>query len=850
MKTWFRRVWHLINRRRFERELVDEMREHRAAMNDPSDFGDTHRLLERSRDAWGWNWLDDAAQDLSVGVRALVRSPSYAVTATLILAFGIGLNLTLYRLASVALLRPPAIDSPGSMARFYRQEPHGSSSSLPYPLTQFVKDHNSALSAVLVESSSTVAWGADADEEIELSLVSTNWFHELGYAALHGRVFSDDLDGRADSAPVALLGYHFWRTRLGGDPAVVGSTVMVERRPFTVIGITPERLPGLDFDVPAVYVPITQRGHLYPASTLLTAWDQDSVAMYGRLRPGFNRVTARESLRAIMRAAAEQRPEIRDDEWLEPHMGSVNFMDDRDRAGAWAVLALLAGLTALVLVVAAANLGNLVLSRATGRVREFGVRMALGARRGRIVRQLVMESVPLALAGVVGSIVFSGWIVHTIVAVTQIPPYLDFGVDTRTVLASVALAAVALLAIGVLPAWKVAQQELTDALKDGGHGVSRVLDRAFLRRILLAAQVAGSCLLLVVAGLMVRGIQRVVRSDLGFDYAQAAVLSMPLGRYGITGDAVIPYWYGVKDRVLSNPEVESAAIVTAPPLGGRVYERAFTDAPKLEALQQSIDPEYFALMRIPLLAGRVFQRGDDRVVIVSRRLAQEMYGSLDVLGRGFPRTQPTDTIIGVAADAHTIKVNATNVAELYRPLRPEDFGLVYLVVRARADPARLVPVLREAAAQDPRVIPAVRLMRNDFDRRVRGSRVAGAVAAAIGGLTLLLACLGIFGVVSYGVALRTKEIGIRSALGADRGVLLRAILTQVLGPVAAGVAAGVAAAVPAALALSGDPFYLQLVDPQVFLAALTIFLCAAFIAAAWPALRALDRNVVDALRHP
>lgn len=850
MSTWFRRVWHLLNRRRRERELLAEMQDHRATMSDPARFGDLHRLIERSRDAWGWNWLDDAAQDLSVGLRGLVRAPSFAITAALILTFGIGLNLTLYQMAWVGMVRPPAVAAPETLARFYHRDPRWTSTSVPYPLAPFVKAHSSALSAVLVETGSTVAWGPGAEEEIELSLVSTNWFDELGYGAHLGRVFSDEVDGRADAAPVAVLGYHFWRNRLGAEPSVVGSVVHVDRRPLTVVGVAPPAFPGLDFDVPDVYVPVTQREHLYPASPMLRAWDTASVALYGRLHPGETRASARESLRATMQAAAAERPEVQPDAWLEPHMGSVNFMDDADRAGAWAALGLLTALTTLVLAVAAANLGNLVLSRATGRVRELGVRMALGARHGRIVRQLVVETLPVAVLGAMGSVIFTASVARTIATTTQLPAYLDFSPDWRTAVVSLLLAGVALVVVAVLPAWKVAQQALVDAIKDGGHGVSRVLDRALMRRVLLAAQVAGSCLLLVVAGLMVRGIQRIVRADVGFEYAQAAVLSMPLGRYGISGDAAAPYWSDVKARALAHPEVAAAAIVTAAPLGGRVYEMAYGDTPGLETLQQSVDSDYFTVMRIPLISGRAFQRGDTGVVIVSRRLALEMYGTVEVLGRGFPRSRPEDTIIGVAADAHTIKVTATNVAELYRPLVAEDFSLVFLIARGRSDPARLLPVLREAARQDPRVIPAVRLMRDDFDRRVRGSRVAGAVASGIGAATLLLACLGIFGVVSYGVALRTREIGIRTALGADRRRLLQAIVRQVSWPVAAGMAAGVAAAIPVGLALSADPFYLTLGDPLAFAVALSVFAAAALVAALWPAARATRGNPIDALRQP
>ncbi len=260
-------------------------------------------------------------------------------------------------------------------------------------------------------------------------------------------------------------------------------------------------------------------------------------------------------------------------------MAADNFMRPRERREIFAVASLVASLTGLVLIVAAANLGNLVMSRATGRVRELGVRMALGARRSRIVRQLVVESIPIVLLGTLGSLAFASIASTAIAGLVSLPPYLDFSIDWRAIGLAIALAALALLVVGVLPAWKVAQQHLIDAIRDGGQHVSRVLDRAFVRRAMVTAQVAGSCLLLIVAGMMTRSVQRVLQSDLGFDYESAAVLEMPLGRYGITGDDARGYWYAVKERVKANPEVEDAAIVTSPPLGGRVFETIYDDLP-------------------------------------------------------------------------------------------------------------------------------------------------------------------------------------------------------------------------------------------------------------------------------
>ena len=620
---------------------------------------------------------------------------------------------------------------------------------------------------------------------------------------------------------------------------------------MTIVGVAPAALPGIDYNVPDIFIPIAQREYFYPQSALLRAWDGDGngVDMYGRLRAGVSPAAAREALRSTMQAMAAERAEVKSDEWLEPLLARHNFMRPSERYAILAVVSLIGSLTGLVLIVAAANLGNLVMSRATGRVRELGVRMALGARRSRIVRQLVIEAVPLVAMGVAGSLLFASEAATLVAAFTELPPYFDFGVEWRTVAIALALGGLSLLVVAVLPAWKVAQQHLIDAIKDGGQHVTRMLDRALMRRVMVAAQVAGSCLLLVVAGMMVRSVQRAMQSSLGFDYQRAAVLSMPLDRHGVSGDAARSYWYAVKDRVRAHPEVEDAAIVTAAPLGGRVNETNYNATPGIRTIWQSVDPEYFATMRIPLLSGRVFGAGEQKTAIVSRRLALAMYGTLDVLGREFPKGDSEATIIGVAGDAHSIKVEANDVAELYLPLKPEDFSFVYLVARARTDADRLPPVLREAASLDPRVIPTAKAMHEDFDQRMLGPRLASMIAAGIGVLTLALACLGIFGVVSYGVALRTKEIGIRVALGARQPALLQSIVRQVLTPVVIGAGIGLIVAIPAGMALRGEPFYLENGDPIAFASALAVFAGAGALAALWPAYLVLRRNPVDALRH-
>ena len=852
MGSFFRRVWYLVNRRRHERELVAEMHEHRGLMHDPAKFGDTHRFVEQSRDAWGWNWLDDATQDLKLGVRGLMRAPAFAITGVLILTFGIGLNLTLFQFVNVTLLKPPAITNPETLARFTRRAPGDSSGTIAYQVTQAVARETTVLSAVLIDALAPMMWGDDM-LSVSASFVSPNWFSELGGTMAEGRAFSPTIDGAA-SGTVAVVNHQFWRHTLGSDPAIVGSTVKINRIPVTVIGITAREFTGLELDQPAVFLVMEQREHFYPESQFLRAWDSDNTHMYGRLKEGISPAAARESLRALMRRLHEQRPnDIRDNEWLEPAMGSVNFMTPSQRAVLLSRVAMVASLTTLVLIVAAANIGNLVLSRATGRSRELGVRVALGARRSRIVRQLMIETLPLALLGAVGGLVFANWTAATIAAFGSMPDNVSFSPDWLTLTVGLAMTVIALAVIGAVPAWKVSRQELITAIKDGGHQMSVSLDRARLRRLLMGAQVSGSCLILVLSAMMMRTLQRMVLDDLGFEYEQAATLQPSLNRYGVKSPDAIAYWRSVQERVDRHPETAVTALALAPPLGSRLLENTFAnDAPGLEVVTNRIAPTYFDVMSIPLLAGRTFTAADDpkTAVIVSRIVAMEMYGRLEVLGQGFPPSKPAATIVGVVGDAHAIRLGVVRTSELYRPLLDDDYAQAVMIARARGDAAVLAPVLREAAAIDPRVLPSVGLLRDAFQRRIVGARIVGAIALSTGILTLLIAGLGIFGVVSYSASLRIKEYGIHLALGAERTAVIRLVVRHIVWPIAIGTALGVAAAGPISVALRGGPIQLQGADPVAYGVGLLVFVLAAMTAALLPARCVLNSDPIQSLRHP
>lgn len=844
----WRRIWYLVNRGRLERELAEEMAAHRESMEDRRRFGNPLTLREASRDAWGWGWLDRGWQDLRDGIRVLRRAPGFAMSAWLILTVGIGLNLTFFHLLNVTALQAPAIRDSDTLVRFSRQGPSFFSSGLPYPATRFIRQHNEVLSAVLTRHRTEVVWEG---ESLNASYVSANWFDQMGYGAATGRVFTEQLDENANAPAAVVLSHQLWRTRFGSDPDIGGREVRLNGRVATVVGVAPASFPDADLDNPQLWLLTHQIDYFEPGTTFADDWRGHSTELYGRLRPGVSPAAAKEGLRPALAALARARPqEFKPDQWLEPATASDRFRVSHDRRQLWSVAALVGGLTVLVLLVASANLGNLVLSHAIGRLREFSVRAALGASRWRILRHILVECGLLAAAGAAGGMVVGHASARALASITELPPYLDFAPDWRLLLAAAAVALVAMVAFGLIPAWMVSRRDLIRALKDGGQQTSAGLARARFRLALVAAQIVGCCALLIVAGAMVRSLQDLLAADPGFEFDRVAVLDPSPVRYGIRGEAVRGYWSDVKQIVAASPDVDALALVYPEPLGDTRQLSGY-DGVLLRVTVMHVEPSFFSVLEIPLIAGRTFEAGEAEapVVIISRRLALAMYGTLDVVGQPFPRTKPDRTIVGVAGDASVIQVRAPDGAEEYMPIASAQYGDVVLVARSRTDPKMLVAPLREAArAADARVLPMTRLLTAEFEKKLRAPRLASAIAGGVAALVLTLACVGIFGVVAYAVKVRTKEIGIRRALGADTMRVFGAVLPPLAWPLALGMLLGTAVGVGATRVLSGEPFVLAVADPTAPVVALTLFAVAALLAAVLPARRALRVNPVAALR--
>jgi predicted permease len=847
---WGRRIWYVLNRKRFERELADEMAAHREMLGEPQRFGNALRIREEARDAWVARWLDEAWQDLRHAARTLVRAPAFAITAVLILSFGIGLNLAFFQLFNVMALRPPDVTSPETLVQFHRFGKNFRSNGVPYPATQFIREHNTVLSATLMSASNRIAWDGDT-ARVDALAVSANWFSELGYGAALGRVFVEAIDERIDAPSAVVISHEFWRMRLQGAADVVGRAVRINNEPATIIGVAPMTFADLEKDDPRVWLLLSQIDRFSPGTEFKHAWQSHNTQLYGRLRPGVSPAAAREALRSTIAELARMQPaHFSADETLEPYLATDGFRGPRDRKELLQIAGLVGTLTLVVLMVACANIGNLVLSHAIGRLRELGVRAALGASRGRILRQQLVESLLLAGLGAIGGLVLANWAIRAFAAETSLPTYLDLAPDLRTYAAAAAIALLSTVVFGVIPAWMVSRRDLIAVMKEGGYSTSRSLARARFRLMLIGAQVTGCCVLLIVAALMVRGLQRLLVADLGFDFEQVAVVDASPRAHGIRGPAAQVYWDDVKHALAGRGDVELLALASQAPLGESV-SRSFYGSP-LSVIDVRVEPAFFSVMRIPLVMGRNFRPDDDPLstVIISRRLAMDMYGSLGVVGNAFPKPDGRMIIVGISEDAPLIDAGATMVAEQYRLMGRDHYEDALLLVRSRANPANLLGPMRQAArAANVRVLPSAWLIRTSYEERVRTSSLASTIAGTTGALALTLACFGIFGVMSYSVSMRTREIGIRRALGATGSSVIGLVLRQLVLPVGVGIALGTAAGLGAGEALAYEPFYLPASDVWTPILIVMFFALTAGAAAVVPASRALGIEPLRALRH-
>jgi len=832
----FRRIRYLINRRRFDAELESDMEFHRemAARSGRSNFGNTLRMREQAREAWGWTWLDRLMQDVRYGLRILARSPGFMLMAVLVLAIGIGVNVAAFTVFDIVALEPLPVRDPASLVRLERRSPNAYTDGMPYTSLLFYGKNAKTLLAVMGVLGVPPMQVDDSLQPASASFVTPNYFAQLGTPAGYGRLLDPLRDAASDAAPVVVLSYGFWQRRFGGDPSVVGRIIHLNKKPATVIGILPYAFASLGGQRPDIWLPMAQQSYFVEGSHVLTDPGDSAIRMWGRLAPGASAKAAEQELRALTNELRAQQPkDIWDNEFIQSSPGGhMQVMQPEMYQDA----AMVGVLTLLILAVSCANLGGLMLARAVTREREIGIRVAIGASRGRIFRQLCTESLLLAMLGALAGLAMGSAVLHIALNKLDAPTWISTTPDWRVLVLTVVITFVAAGLFGLMPALQIARQRQ---------------HKTIARQVLVGAQVAASCLLLVVAGLLVRATQHALYSDPGFGYQQLLSIDAQLGQHGYTPAAAKTYLDQMQARLRAVPGVKSVSLVKLPPLGHAVNrEKADINGHTVMIYPNWVEPGFFQTMGIPVLLGRTFYPGEKKVVIVSQSFAREQWPGINPIGQLMGSGPSKDTVVGVVGNARINALSDDDATEQYWPAQLDDMNGMAMIVRTQGAPDRLSPIVKSISESlDPKLFPEISQLKLLYQDNVSGVEKSAMVVSLIGMVALLIAGIGIIGLVAFTVSQRTKEIAIRIALGAKRAQVLAAVLRQFTWPIVLGLVTGTGVAAAATRILRKALYGINNLDPLSYLGAVSVLMMIVAVAALLPARRALHLDLAKALHY-
>jgi predicted permease len=766
-------------------------------------------------------------------VRILAGAPGFTLMAVLVLSIGIGVNVSAFSLFDMMALKPLPVRDPASLVRLERRAPTAYSSEMPYTSIVFYAQHAKTLAAVMAVLGVPPMQLEGDLHPASVSFITPNYFTELGTAAAYGRLLNPDQDSKPSDAPTAVLSYGFWQRRFGGDLSVVGRTVKLNRKPATVIGILPQNFASLGGQHPEIWLPIAQQPYFVEGSNALTG---DSAArMWGRLAPGVSAKTAEQELRALTNELRRQHPkDIWDGEYLQSSPGG-HFQVMQPEM--YQVAAMVAVLTLLILAVACANLGGLMVARAVTREREIGIRVAIGASRARIFRQLCTESLLLSTLGSAAGLALGYVVLRIALSESDTPGWITATPDWRVLLFTVGITLAAAVFFGLAPALQIARQRQ---------------HKTMARQVLVGAQVGASCILLIVAGLLVRATQHALYSNPGFGNEQVLSIDPQLDQHGYTAAAARTYLEQMQARLRSVAGVQSVALVKLPPLGHTVdREQTEISGHNVLIYPNWVEPGFFSTMRIPILLGRDFYPGEKNAVIVSQSFARQQWPGQSPIGRKLSDDAANhDIVVGVAGNARINALSDNDATEQYWAAQPDDMPEMALVVRTAGAPDSLPPMAKSISESlDPRLFPEIRPLKGLYHDYVSMVEKVAGVISLIGLVAVLIAGIGIVGLVAFTVSQRTKEIAIRLALGARHAQVLFAVLRQFLWPVAIGLVAGAGTAAAASKVLRKALYGVSNFDPAGYGLAIGVLLVIVAVAALLPARRALRLDLAKILHY-
>ncbi len=817
-------------------------------------------------------------QDLRYAVRMLAKSPGFAAVAVITLALGIGVNATVFSVINGMLLRPMPVPHPDQITVLGAQQEGTQGFQLfSYPDYQDIQNQMNAFSDILAFRVSLVGLSVDGKgDHCVISRVTGNYFTTAGIQPALGRLILPSEGQKPGADPVLVLGYNYWQKRFGGDKSVIGKQVEMDGHALTILGVTPKGFPGMySFMNMDGYVPLSAVAGLggnSPVEEMWTHRDERSLQVRGRLKPGVDLKQANASLQVVAQRLAELHPET--DKGLRISAFPERLArpePDPDNTIPMVSLAF-SVLAVLVLLVACFNIANIMLVRATARQREMAIRTAIGAGWGRLVRQSLTESLLLAILGGTGGLMLGWWassFLSSLPLGTDLPVEFNFQPDARVFFFTIIVVLLASIVVGIIPALPLAKTDVNSVLREGGRGASEGRQRNLMRSTLVVAQLAGSLLLLVVAGLFVRSLGKAEKMYLGFDQDHVINVSVDIHQIGYQEAQGKEFFRGAEERIKALPGVVSVAQAFSVPMGLiSSQDEVIVDEHPMEPGQippnvfdNSVSPGYFETLRIPLKRGRTFTNADTEdaplVAVVNETMAKKFWPNQDALGRRF-KSKDSDhkwaefEVIGVVQDGKYKGIVEDPTPFFYKPLAQDYMPLRNIQVRTSLPPENLelqiASTIRELAPGLPATVKTM-------DQELQGLngylffRLGAQLSGTMGLLGLILAVVGVYSVVSYAAAQRTHEIGIRMALGAESRDVLKMVLSRSLIMIALGIAAGLVISFAGARAISSLLVGISPSDPLTFGGVMLLLLGVALAACLIPAYRATRVDPLVALRY-
>lgn len=879
--------WRSLSRRgTVEAELDDELRFHLETLIDKYtsegattaeatrrahlELGMPEAIKDHVRDTRGLSPLENLAKDIAYAVRTMKKSPGFVLTAAAAIALGIGANTALFSLVYSLMYRALPVADPGTfrnvhLTTFGEGSRSGYGTMYNVSWQEFNYIRNASKTADIAGLAEVEMSRKDDARPVRTQLASDNLLSLIGSKPVLGRFFTPDEVSRPGSMPVTVLTHRVWQHWFGGSPDVIGKTIVLNRQPFTIIGVADEKTTGPVIMVPDLWIPLTMQPVTRPGEPLIDSPTNGWVQLFARRRPGHDDSALRAEMQLLGQQAIQPHLPKRKAQVAVESGAYFNFpFVKRQFKPIFAILTLAVG---LVLIVACANVANMLLARGLSRRREIAIRLSIGAGRKRILQQLLTESVMLALAGGAAGL-FIAWTGARLL-LTMLPGeavgnhQVDPSPDGTVLLFTVGISIATGIIFGLLPALNTLRFDLTPALRTEGleeHGRS---GRKRLQNVLIGIQVAVCLVLLVNAGLLLRGFTRALTMDPGQTTANVLITSVDLRQQQYDADRGARFMNTLRETVSTSPGVLAASTTMVEPLHDQCgsFVRLLEGdkvARELRTSCNEVGPEYFKTAGIRLLNGREFTPAEmfntARVAIIDERFARDAFGvPANAIGstiRLGDRADADHQIIGVASVVTPLDLNGFNLPKVYTTMRGLRNTEAKLLVSYAGNSSDVEQAIRAAVARlDAGVTPRTKRIEESIQNALLPARMAAAAATALGSLALILACTGVYGLVSFAISRRRKEVGIRMALGADRATVLRLVMWQGLKPVFVGSLVGLALAAAASQAIRAMLFGVSPLDPIAFASTAALLIVIAGLAALVPARNAMAVDPATTLRH-